>query len=89
MCELCNDQQWFKASDFMQPELGDLFVGYEATARMSELEREMPFLFERKMDGRFRLLRLKFENVEAESHQIPDNYKKILEQVGLLPQRLF
>ena len=44
---------WWTASDFQQ---GDHFVGYEATARMSELKQKYLGLFNEKKIGRFRAL---------------------------------
>lgn len=56
--------KWWYAKDFMQPNLGDFFVGYEATARMSELVQDYPDMFEVRKDGRFRTVRFKFEDKE-------------------------
>lgn len=55
------DKQWWLAVDFMQPGMGDLAVGYEATARLTELVNENPEMFEVQRQGRFRAVRLKFE----------------------------
>lgn len=44
---------WWTASDFQQ---GENFVGYEATARMSELKTKYLGLFNEKKIGRFRAL---------------------------------
>ena len=48
--------RWYKASDFMQPHLGDLFVGYEATARLSELCKRGDL--EKRMNGKYREVKL-------------------------------
>lgn len=55
------DKVWWYAKDFQH---GEYFVGYEATARMSELLR-YPFVIPGK-DGRFRTIRIDWENQEAE-----------------------
>lgn len=47
---------WWSAKDFQS---GDNFVGYEATARMSEIMR-YPFIKSGK-DGRFRVLAIDWE----------------------------
>ena len=44
---------WWTAADFQQ---GEYFVGYEATARMSELKTKYLGLFSEKKIGRFRAL---------------------------------
>ena len=54
-------QRWYIASDFMKQDLGELFVGYEATARLSELANKG--LFDTKRVGRFRAVRLKVKEM--------------------------
>lgn len=55
-------KSWWLAKDFMQPDMGDLYVGYEATARLAELVKDNPAIFETKRDGRFRAVRIRFEH---------------------------
>lgn len=60
------DQAFFHAYDFMPPRIGfddECFVGYEATARMSEVARDYPELVEAGKDGKYRTLRFRFENL--------------------------
>lgn len=57
-------ERWWFAKDFMQPGLGDYFVGYEATARLSELANKG--LVETKRVGRFRAVRLKRNEPEEQ-----------------------
>ena len=56
-----NKKVW-TAKDFQS---GTYFVGYEATARMSELMWKYPDLFIVGKDGRFRTLEINWENKEA------------------------
>lgn len=49
--------RWWKASDFMRHDIGEYFVGYEASARLSELAADYPWI-ETKKDGRFKLRKL-------------------------------
>lgn len=51
---------WY-ASDFQK---SPYFVGYEATARMSDIARLYPSLVMVGKDGRYRTLSIKWENVE-------------------------
>lgn len=44
---------WFIPPDFMRPDLGDLFVGYEASARLSELAKNRPDLIWTKRQGKY------------------------------------
>lgn len=63
VAEMCanQDKTWWLPSDFMKG--GQYFVGYEASARLSELQSENPDMFESKRIGRFMARRLCFETV--------------------------
>ena len=58
MCQNQN-KDWWLPSDFMKG--GEFFVGYEASARLSELQTDNPTMFESKRCGRFIQRRIKFE----------------------------
>jgi len=63
------EQKWFKAQDFMQPGLPEeLFVGYEASARLSELAKEYPEFISTQLDGRYHARSL---NIEAMQRELP------------------
>ncbi len=72
-------QRWWLPKDFMQSHLGDLFVGYEASARLSELASMYPDFIDTEKQGRFKARRI---NVEA--------FKKRVEEgtvdADLIPQ---
>lgn len=53
------DIEWWNAKMFQN---GKWFIGYEASARMSDLVRTYPDLFEKGRDGRFRLLKINWKN---------------------------
>lgn len=57
-------ERWWLAKDFMQPNLGELFVGYEATARLSELAKKG--MVDTKQVGRFRAVKYRSEPKEIE-----------------------
>ena len=52
------DVVWWYAKDFQQ---GKYFVGYEASARMSDLSNMYPKILEVGKDGRFRTLRINWK----------------------------
>lgn len=64
------DKEWWNAKDFQS---GEHFVGYEASARMSEL-KDLPFI-EVRMNGRFRELSVNWE--------FEEDIKKVLEAIEL------
>lgn len=53
---------WWYAKDFQS---GNYFVGYEATARMSDLIRMYPEVLIAEKDGRYRTLRVNWKNKKA------------------------
>ena len=57
------DHKVWKASDFQS---GEFFIGYEATARMSDLMRVYPEIFIVGKDGRFRTLELNWDNINED-----------------------
>lgn len=57
---------WLLPQHFMRPSSGDLFVGYEASARLSEAAREYPDVIESRQEGRFKARRFRTDcTVEA------------------------
>jgi len=58
-------KEWWYAKDFQN---GEYFVGYEATARMSELANKYPFI-KRGEDGRFRILSLNWNYINQINEQ--------------------
>lgn len=77
---MCRDKvTYFVPSDFMQPDLGDLFVGYEASARLSGLNGKYPKLFVNIKRDKYMARKIDWRN-EAEWYPtLPDNLKKIVE----------
>jgi hypothetical protein len=65
-----DNNEFWKASDFQHEHHG-IFVGYEASARMSELAKKYPFAFELRQNGRFREMRFKFENAREIYNHLP------------------
>ena len=45
--------KWFYPMDFMRPDSGQYFVGYEASARLSELAKKYPDNIESERDGKY------------------------------------
>lgn len=62
--------KFWRASDFQKP-VFDLFVGYEASARMSELHKEYHFMFEKRIEDRFRELKLSFVDAKELHKSLP------------------
>lgn len=61
MLENYSKKEW-TAKDFQS---GQYFVGYEATARMSELANKYPTLIKVGKDGRFRTLSIIWESTDV------------------------
>ncbi len=80
---------WFYPPDFMEESLRNLFVGYEASARFSELAKEYPDLIESRRRGKYFERRLKFENMPIIKRgaelgiEMFDFFMKEIEQKGI------
>lgn len=59
------DKKIWKATDFQKE---PYFVGYEASARMSELAKMIPEIFTTGKDGRFRTLSINWENEHLQDY---------------------
>ena len=60
-------KEWWYATDFMQPAISfshPYYIGYEASSRFSTLMKRYPYMFEVAKDGKYRMLRFKFESME-------------------------
>ena len=72
--------RWWLPQDFMKNELGDLFVGYEASARLSELAKLYPNMIESKRQGKYMARRLitqtSFNKID-EKVEMPEHEKLI------------
>lgn len=67
--------EWMLPVDFMRPESGELFVGYEASARLSEAAKLYPGLIESKQQGRFKARRFRIDCTVADFSALPDVVK--------------
>jgi len=74
---------WWRATNF-QEERYKIFVGYEASARMSELVKKYPFAFDTRMNGRFREIRFKAENAREIYNQLPIDLGRHLVREGII-----
>lgn len=93
MIQLFDKQEWFYPPDFMQG--GELFVGYGASARFSELAKAYPEMFEsrKKIDNlKYLERRFRFENLQRVFDTVPAYVSSfILDQLarnGLTPAQV-
>jgi len=77
------DHIWWLPQDFMQPNLGDYFVGYEASARMSELANKYPKMIESKRDGKYIKRRFRFDAINEFYDSLTDRMKVMMWDAGL------
>lgn len=54
-------KEYWLPTDFMDNDLGALFVGYEASARLSELRKDFPVMFHGKRNGKYVATALNWE----------------------------
>ena len=63
-------RSWYYPMHFMQGGLGEYFVGYEASARMTDICRKYPQIIEQEKKGKYRVIRLA-ENFRDHLEEIP------------------
>lgn len=82
VAQMCSHsyKKWWLPSDFMKSELGVLFVGYEASARLSELQRENPDMFESRRAGKYMERRIRFEDGRLWYPKIPAALKLVVKR---------
>lgn len=79
MCIEAATKKWWKAHELINYTANpDLFVGYEAGPRISELCRDYPEIFESKQEGKFLLRRIKFEYGKQWYSTAPDDIKLVI-----------
>lgn len=80
------------AKDFQDFKLGDFFVGYEATARLSEVDGLNPGMFERVKSGRFIGRRMRWEAIAEWYPRLTPELKLMFKRANKTPsdpQQLF
>jgi hypothetical protein len=75
-----SNKKWFYPPDFMGGDLGILFVGYEASARLSELAKDYPDMIESERKGKYFYRRIKWENKADWIDSLPTNLKRIINE---------
>lgn len=76
---MCRDKhRWFYPYDFMDKGLGDLFVGYKAGSRISELANDYPKMFQSKTEGKYVLRRLNPENFQEWFGELSKDLKQVV-----------
>ncbi len=69
-------ERWFYPYDFIQ--YHELFIGYKAPTRFCEMCLEYTELIETKMDGKYRIGRLRLDNIDAALGTLPYGLRDIL-----------
>ena len=87
MCR-SKDKKWWKAHDLINAGVGtDLFAGYEAGPRLSELTKDNPLMFSTKIDGKYHLRSLNFDTVSLWFDTIPKDLKQVIaKELDYYPQ---
>lgn len=85
---------WFFPYDFMDQNMGDLFVGYEASARLSELASSYPEMVESEHAGKYIRRRLRLTELDGWFEVLPKDLRYVFHRAGLTanlkrPQRTF
>ena len=74
-----NIKDWFYPQDFMKQDLPtDLFVGYDAGARVAELGKLYPEMIESVRDGKYMKRRIRFDNFSTFFNTLPEELKAVV-----------
>lgn len=65
--------KWFYAWEFINND--GVFMGHRGPARISELAIRYPEMIESKKEGKFKLFRFRFENIDEFIEKIPEDLK--------------
>lgn len=74
-------KEWFMAGDFQEPAISisnPLFVGWEASARMTDLRNTYPEMVESKKQGKYRWLKFRYDNTVAMFKTLPPEWISFL-----------
>ena len=71
-------QEWWRPPDFMKEELGELFVGYEASARLSDLAHDFPAMIETRLRGNHKERRIRWETKDQWAFLLPPAIRDII-----------
>lgn len=77
MCQ-SHSKEWWLPHEFMQP--GEFFVGYEASARLSELQSQYPQMFDSERYGKYMRRRIRFEDGKAWYPTIPKDLQLMVKK---------
>lgn len=77
------DKDWWFPYDFMDDKLGDLFVGYEASARLSELAKNYPDMVESEHADKYIKRRLRMDELAKWLHMLPKDLRYVFHRAGL------
>lgn len=72
------NKEWWLPTDFMDSD--EFFVGYEASARLSELQRQYPAMFETRPAGKYKERRIRFETGKEWYADIPKDLQLMVKQ---------
>ena len=81
------EKEWWLPQDFMQPNLGDLFVGYEASARLSELAKDYPDMIQTLPAGKYKKRRIRWETISEWYYGIDKSLREVLMDQGIYAQQ--
>lgn len=76
-------QEWFYPPDFMKG--GDLFVGYEASARLSEMAKAYPDMIESRRNGKYMERRIRYEGIAHWWSIVPEWIRSAMTRYRISP----
>lgn len=71
--------EWFYPYDFMREIPNELFVGYEASARLSELTSLYPEMIIAERRGKYIVRKLRLDNIDNFINRLPRELRNIFD----------
>lgn len=90
MVQKRHEQTWFFAKDFMPPtiDLSHAYcVGYEATARFSELANDYPDMIESVKEGKYVKRRIRWATIDSWIWSLPQTMRELYQNAGYNKQQ--
>lgn len=81
-------KEWFVPMDFMPVNMGPDFVGYESSARLSEIAKWYPEMIDSRRVGKFKERRIAYERLLLFWYKIPTNIQMIFEKYEISPAKI-
>lgn len=76
------NKEWWLPQDFITDDNGFVYVGYEASARLSELAKRYPEMIASQPQGKYLARKIQFDDLVNWLHILPKEYRQVFHITG-------